>query len=992
MPPSRAQRVLFALLLLLGLGLMVGTLSYQAPVDDSIAVGWLGDQLFLRGSAGLGQDAVERGDFYADSLTPDSPTGRSRWTRQHAALHLPNLGAGTAIELTLLAQGWPADIVREEPRQPIVTLRADGYAVGVFTPTAQWEEYTFVIPARLRQRADVRLDLETSHTFTDTLRGVDPRLKGVRLAEVRARGVLDGEIWQAARSPGEQFAILVAQVQTPAWRAVVLLLVALLLLYMLFMRLWCSVEWAFVLTALAAGVAGAGLALLRIWMGAVLEGALWVLAVALLLAWHRPLLVLLRGLVWRYTRGGTLNYGLVVAGLAWAGYAISRGITSLVAYFTQSGVLEEMFPDSLLVVLLAMSVLALLLVRGREGLPRLSVGIVRCFASPRVALAVALLSGGIWIGYQALVIYQLPYVGHADYADNAVVARNLVAGRGWVVDYVTQFYQLYEDTTRPQETWPLLQPVWIAPFLAVFGEHAWAARLPNLLFSGVLLLLIFIAGARLWDGRVGATAALLTLTSHLFFKLNIYATSDLGFVVFSFGALFLLYRGGALLRPGERSTAGVGESQRARFPLVVLRRYLLVPPAYLAAAGGLTGLMMLQKPASALIAVGMGVWLLMRVATLEREQHRGAGRGLWPLARRVALLWMVWALPAMLLLMPYIARNLSLFGTPVYSTERYDAWVLGYRGTSETAWDDIYRVYAPEAGGQGVPDRSWILRWGFDQTLTKLENQVTAVRDYLMPAWQGVPRVLVGSGGHIPFLSHNENKNLLSPPGAWLALLGVVAGVSLRRRLMGLLTLAFVPYMLFLIVYWHTNEERYFVMMIPWLALLVAWMIWAGFDRLSAIGDGIWSPLALLLVGVALVDIVSPSWPIIQHKVDVEPGKWAPDLAAYEWLRNNTPPDAVMMTRNPWQLNWHANRPAVMIPNTGDRETFFSLARHYEVDYLVFETIQRIKGDTISLLAPLLNNPTAQVGDVVEGFRLVYATPTEDNRVLIYQFPETVTK
>ena len=115
----------------------------------------------------------------------------------------------------------------------------------------------------------------------------------------------------------------------------------------------------------------------------------------------------------------------------------------------------------------------------------------------------------IWIGYEAYVVAGLPYVGHADYADNAVVARNLLAGRGWVVDYVTQYYQLYSGVTRPQETWPLLQPVWIVPFFALFGPTAWAAKIPNLLFTAALALLIYTAGARLWDRRVGLTAALI---------------------------------------------------------------------------------------------------------------------------------------------------------------------------------------------------------------------------------------------------------------------------------------------------------------------------------------------------------------------------------------------------------------------------------------------------------------------------------------------------
>ena len=188
-----------------------------------------------------------------------------------------------------------------------------------------------------------------------------------------------------------------------------------------------------------------------------------------------------------------------------------------------------------------MGLLLLILVRGRTGLPRLSNALVRMFGSRRGAWALLTLALLIWIGYEAYIVAMLPYVGHADYADNAVVARNLLAGRGWVVDYVTQYYRLYSGVTRPQETWPLLQPVWIAPFFALFGPTAWAAKIPNLLFTAALALLIYSAGARLWDRRVGLTAALIILTNYLFFRLVIYTTSDLAFTVFSFGAIYLFY-------------------------------------------------------------------------------------------------------------------------------------------------------------------------------------------------------------------------------------------------------------------------------------------------------------------------------------------------------------------------------------------------------------------------------------------------------------------
>jgi hypothetical protein len=40
------------------------------------------------------------------------------------------------------------------------------------------------------------------------------------------------------------------------------------------------------------------------------------------------------------------------------------------------------------------------------------------------------------------------------------------------------------------------------------------------------------------------------------------------------------------------------------------------------------------------------------------------------------------------------------------------------------------------------------------------------------------------------------------------------------------------------------------------------------------------------------------------------------------------------------------------------------------------------------VLAPLMNARTAQPGEVINGFELVYASPTPTDRVLIYRFPD----
>jgi hypothetical protein len=303
----------------------------------------------------------------------------------------------------------------------------------------------------------------------------------------------------------------------------------------------------------------------------------------------------------------------------------------------------------------------------------------------------------------------LPYVGHADYADNAVVARNLLAGRGWTVDYVTQFYRLYDGVTRPQETWPLLQPVWVAFSFAVFGVSAWAAKVPNLLFMTLLALAVYRTGSMLWDRRVGVLAVVVLITSHLYFKLVIYVTNDLGFALFAFGALIALYR-----------AWGAPQAGMSAQKVVLLT----------AVSGALTGLMLLQKPGSGgLIALGMGV--VVPVGAL-RHAAANPGRPCACVLPRLSdgVLWLLHCSP------PYLARNMLTFGVPFYSTESKDAWVLEY-----TTWDQIYAVYTSEEGLStlGVPDRSWILRWGFDRTLVKLERQVQALRDYLIPSWEHAP-------------------------------------------------------------------------------------------------------------------------------------------------------------------------------------------------------------------------------------------------------------
>jgi hypothetical protein len=706
-------------------------------------------------------------------------------------------------------------------------------------------------------------------------------------------------------------------------------------------------------------------------------------------------------MVRRYARGSALNYGLIAGGSAWLAVVAVWWSTRLP--LPNAALFWQQFPDSLIAGLLGMALALLVLVRGRAGLPRLARLLVAPLEDRRAAPTLLSLMIGVWLGYAAFVNSWLPYAGHADYSDNAVVARNLVAGRGWVVDYVTQFYHLYHGLTRPQETWPLLQPVWIAPFFWLFGPTDWAAKLPNLLFGAVLAALVYAAGTKLWDRRVGVTAAVIVLTSHLFFKLLIYVTSDLAFVVFSFGALWLLYRAAERHRAPvderryaireltrmnantvqtEAIFAKIGvmrESQAARHRPVE-RRWHWRWVWLLMWAGVLTGLMLLQKPGSGgLIALGMGLWYI----GIQLGARVWAGVNLGGRVRQLlgaALPVALWATIALAILAPLLVHNMALFGRPYYSTESTDAWVLEY-----TDWEEIYKVYTLEAGLStlGPPDATWVLRWGFDRTLLKLERQVIAIRDYLVPHWPGLPGSAILSG-------REDRARLLFEVGAWLALLGLLGAIGSRRRLVALLSAAFGPYALFLVVYWHANEERYWVALMPWLALLAAGALWRGYDRVAAIGDGRWTPLGLALVATALALVVRPSWPEITRDVTIIPRLWQADLDAYTWLGANAAPGEAAMTRAPWQLNWRSDVPALMVPNTTDRTTILRLAQHYGVRYLVFDSLQNPAPAARHTLEAMVNDPAL-------GFVQVYASPLygiaidggfKELSTEIYRFPE----
>jgi hypothetical protein len=539
---------------------------------------------------------------------------------------------------------------------------------------------------------------------------------------------------------------------------------------------------------------------------------------------------------------------------------------------------------------------------------------------PRVAGWVAV--GGIAF-YVAVVLPHLlrvPWINHADYADNAVVARNLVQGRGFTVDYVAQFYRDWPTVRHAAETWPPLQPLMIAVSFLLFGVSTGTAKLPNLLVMVGLLWLVFQVGRSLWSPRVGLLAALFIAASPDLFDGVVYPLNDTAFALLSFGCLVLFgLLGEAAAKYEEEQTEPEQPSSRVarlRWPLL----------------GLLGGLLLLCKPSGALLLAGGGAWALWR--GWRAGNLRPVLLGGLVAAGVAALVWLPWGV-----------RNMATFGVPFYSTESHDAWLLEYRD-----WETIYTVYA---GRGDLPHPRLLVGYGFDAVSGKIVQQ-------FRETWRDLRE-----GEILPLL-------LLAP-----AILGAIVARGRQRALLAALGVSVALYTVFIATYWH-YEQRYTLFLIPWGALLGAAGLWWLHDQLAAARSKAAAGLAVLAV---LILILAPQWETLQ-------GNWRADLRISNplvvawWVRDNTPADAIVMTRNPWELSFHSERQSVMIP-FDNLATIKAIGAQYNVTYLQLDHLTE-RATRRPNLAPLYGG-----ADEWEGFRKVFDRRDENGEgLLVYTFPQ----
>ena len=138
-----------------------------------------------------------------------------------------------------------------------------------------------------------------------------------------------------------------------------------------------------------------------------------------------------------------------------------------------------------------------------------------------------------------------------------------------------------------------------------------------------------------------------------------------------------------------------------------------------------------------------------------------------------------------------------------------------------------------------------------------------------------------------------------------------------------------------------------------------------------------------------LVYAVTPPLTSISDAAQRDEALVLADRDLYTYLRIRTSPDAVMMSRVPWQLQWYSDRPAVMIPADANATTILRIAKHYRARYLVLDSLQRPNAMTRAVIAAMISSPQS-------GFVLRYRTkayPVNDHGRQftmvseVYEFP-----
>ncbi|MEK7398414.1 MAG: glycosyltransferase family 39 protein [Candidatus Poribacteria bacterium] len=611
-------------------------------------------------------------------------------------------------------------------------------------------------------------------------------------------------------------------------------------------------------------------------------------------------------------------------------------------------------------------------------------------ADPYIIILLAL--GVVVFLTKCLIAYPIQYVGHADASGYAEMADSLVHGRGFEVDYISFYFIKYPHIYRPEDHWPPLYSIFIAPFYIIFGKSAFSAKLPSIIISCFFLpLVIYYLTKELSKSRITSLSAGVTvLLSPSFYEWSLHCLSD---VIFAFVVCaFVLF-----------AVKSLDKKQ------------------YFYLAGFFMGLSYYAK-GSAIVLIPCYIFFYI-LCNLKFHRWKLQIKPIWDALKNKAFL--IGLLIAFLVLLPWFVRNFIHFHDPLFSTQRFAAGYGGYVdweiGTYDLYWGEkpppTYHDKFKDGIGY-VADMTWKyfktnVWWTFMDIYSqwgKFSKRAFLTYFVCLPAIPG-----------IFLLWGNKKRHII-----WMVALALLIFLSLGWFPIDRMVLPIIPLMMAL------GWSAYYIILktiFKYLDRGFAFIfdLFSGFflgkiDKLKRsfshkdidsckgiVKDSVFkSPLPpffkggifrfpffkggvsfpplpkgdqggfkdLYLIyhsffsrkiaisqdmiknnllvakkilfnpristGFAILCFLAPFIILSSESINSDKkSRGYPFREADEawmdmgiWLKNNAPYDSVTMTRNPWELHFYSDQPAVQIPRTNLDKTM-EVMRFYNVNYII---------------------------------------------------------
>jgi uncharacterized membrane protein YqjE len=467
----------------------------------------------------------------------------------------------------------------------------------------------------------------------------------------------------------------------------------------------------------------------------------------------------------------------------------------------------------------------------------------------------------------------IEFVGHGDSAGYAMMAKNLLLGKGFNVDYIQTFFTEYRTIHRPQDLWYPLNSMIIVPFYFFFGISAFVAKIPNTILAcyGLPLLTYFLArNMNVNKPYFPLFASLVVLLNPAIWMESMTVYAEILIAFLHTGAILFFIKG-------------------------------LEKKQWFIAMGFFTGLAVLAKLTGFLLLISLIISFLL----IREYKH--------------FKIFLVSIAIAIIIPFPWFVRNWINFKDPFYSLTKYYG---GLHIEEKTDYEEDYRIY-------------WDTKK--PSTIDKIMNLGTkGYAFYAFNNFKKAIRIVflgydVNDFKNIKYLLGNKFETFIFGVPS---LVGVFLFFK-NKKVIPIYVMTF-SYIIVFSLFWFPLS-RYFTLTIPGIVvigLMTYLMLIKWIEKKICNNKRLLYVSVSALIIICMIFLAHSFR--IGNKVGWYPhsdsGKEV--LILSKWLKENTNQNDVVMITLPVELNFHSGRPTIQIPYE-NFEKIMMIIKKYNVKYLV---------------------------------------------------------